>query len=190
MLRPSLLIAALLCLAAPAVRAEVILQYFETPWAEVEARVPEIKAAGYDALWLPPPTKGTEGVRDVGFAVYDRFDLGDRNQRGTTATRYGTHAELQELVQTAHRFGLRVYFDVVMNHHGNPQTIENVGVTEADIGGMADLGGANRFPSTSVWDFHVLPARVAPGGACDDGSSGCAFCARQPTAASPRGASA
>ncbi|MBM4282840.1 MAG: hypothetical protein FJ137_19510, partial [Deltaproteobacteria bacterium] len=40
--------------AAPAARGEVILQYFETPWAEIEARVPEIAAAGYDALWLPP----------------------------------------------------------------------------------------------------------------------------------------
>ncbi len=171
---------------APALRAEVILQYFETSWSEVEARVPEIKAAGYDALWLPPPTKGTEGVRDVGFAVYDRFDLGDRDQRGTTATRYGTHAELQALVETAHRFGLRVYFDVVMNHHGNPQTIENVGVTEADIGGMAELGGAAGFPGTSVWDFHVLPARVPGDGRCpdDNNASGCEFCARQPAEAS------
>ena len=94
MLRQTCVIAALLCaLAAPA-RAEVILQYFETPWAEIEARMPEVAAAGYDALWLPPPTKGTEGARDVGYAIYDRFDLGDVNQRGTTATRYGTKAQL------------------------------------------------------------------------------------------------
>ncbi|HEY1098013.1 MAG TPA: alpha-amylase family glycosyl hydrolase, partial [Myxococcota bacterium] len=166
MTRLPFVIAAFACAVALPARSEVILQYFETPWAEVEARLPEVAAAGYDALWLPPPTKGTEGVRDVGFAVYDRFDLGDRNQRGTVATRYGTHAELKSLVAAAHRFGLRVYFDVVMNHHGNPNTIENVGVTEATIGGMADLGGPNRFPSTSVWDFHVLPARVAPNGNC------------------------
>src|SRR3954469_19739402 len=111
-------------LCAGTARAEVILQYFETPWSEIEARMPEIAAAGYDALWLPPPTKGAEGTRDVGFSVFDRFDLGDENQRGTTPTRYGTKAQLVSLVATAHRFGVRVYFDVVMNHNGNPNTIE------------------------------------------------------------------
>lgn len=159
-------------------RAEVILQWFETPWAEIEARLPEVASAGYDALWLPPPTKGSEGARDVGFAVFDRFDLGDGDangqaQRGTVATRYGTKAELLSLVAAAHRFGLRVYFDVVMNHNGNPNGIENVGVSLQPV----ELNG---FPGTSVWDYHVLPARTATGGSCADGSSGCAYCARQP----------
>src|SRR5687768_5442304 len=116
-------------IASADARAEIILQWFETPWAEVEARLPEVAAAGYDALWLPPPTKGTEGERDVGFAVFDRFDLGDQNQRGTTPTRYGTTEELKSMVRTAHRFGIRVYFDVVMNHNGNPNGIENLGVS-------------------------------------------------------------
>ena len=146
-----------------AAHAETILQYFETPWSEIEARMPEVVNAGYDALWLPPPTKGTEGTRDVGFSVYDRFDLGDTNQRGTLATRYGTKEELQSLVATAHRFGVRVYFDVVMNHNGNPNTIENVGVNLQPV----DLGG---FPGTSVWDYHLLPARAPTNGStCNDG---------------------
>jgi hypothetical protein len=164
----------------PAARAEVILQYFETPWAEIEARMPEIAAAGYDALWLPPPTKGSEGIRDVGFAVYDRFDLGDQNQRGTTATRYGTTAQLKSMVQVAHRFGVRVYFDVVMNHNGNPGTVENVGVEESTIGGMVELDG---FPDTVVWDYHVLPARFLDGGELCAGRTGCEACAFQPAAA-------
>ena len=159
-------------LATPA-RAEVILQYFETPWAEIEARMPEIAAAGYDALWLPPPTKGTEGERDVGFAVYDRFDLGDVDQRGTTATRYGTKAELLSMTAAARRFGVRVYFDVVMNHNGNPSTVENVGVTLQPV----DL---DEWPGMSVFDFHVLPAYDPPDGNCPGGGTGCTFCAFQP----------
>ncbi|HEY4222082.1 MAG TPA: alpha-amylase family glycosyl hydrolase, partial [Myxococcota bacterium] len=166
-------------LSSSPARAEVILQYFETPWTEIEARMPEIAAAGYDALWLPPPTKGSEGIRDVGFAVYDRFDLGDVNQRGTTPTRYGSKDELQSLVATAHKFGIRVYFDVVMNHNGNPDSIENVGGPPFPPAAPVDING---FPGTSVWDYHLLPARVPDGGSggtCHDGSSGCFFCALQ-----------
>jgi hypothetical protein len=170
--------AALSLVVASPSRAEIILQYFETSWREVEARVPEIAAAGYDALWLPPPTKGTEGNRDVGFATYDRFDLGDRDQRGTTPTRYGTKAELISLVETAHRFGLRVYFDVVMNHNGNPNGIENIGFP------LPPVELKDGFPGTSVWDYHVLPARVPQGGSCNNGGSNCTFCAFQPAAAS------
>src|SRR5204863_4991136 len=104
---------------------EMIIQYFETSWAEITRRVPEIAAAGYTAIWLPPPTKGAEGTADVGFSVFDRFDLGDRDQRGTIATKYGTRDEVVHMVQEAHRFGLRVFFDTVMNHNANPAKIEN-----------------------------------------------------------------
>src|SRR5438552_2454675 len=99
---------------------ETILQYFQTSWAEVTARMPEIAAAGYTAVWLPPPTKGAESNKDVGFSVYDRFDLGDRDQRGTVRTRYGTKDDVVRLVREAHRFGIKVYFDIVMNHNANP----------------------------------------------------------------------
>ncbi|MCC7073452.1 MAG: hypothetical protein IT383_19225 [Deltaproteobacteria bacterium] len=173
---PALAAAALLVLTlSPRARAETILQYFETPWTEIEARMPEIASAGYDALWLPPPTKGSEGTRDVGFAVYDRFDLGDGDadgapQRGTVPTRYGSKAELISLVETAHRFGVRVYFDVVMNHNGNPNGIENAGVS-------LDPVELNGFPGTSLWDYHVLPAVQQSNCA---GQSNCDFCARQP----------
>ena len=81
--------------------------------------MPELAEAGYTALWLPPPFKGTS-VWDVGFGTFDRFDLGDKDQSGTIPTKYGTAAELQNLIETAHRFGLRVYFDNVMAHNGGP----------------------------------------------------------------------
>lgn len=152
---------ALAVLATPgSARARVILQYFETAWAEIEARLPEIAMVGYDALWLPPPQKGTDGVRDVGFAVFDRFDLGDVHQRGTVATRYGTREELVSMCDATHRHGVRVLFDVVMNHNGNPALIENQGV---DL----PLVGLDGFPDTVPLDYHVLPARpvASPPGA-------------------------
>ena len=99
---------------------ETILQYFNTSWTEVEARMPEVAEAGYQALWLPVPGKGASGTFSVGYDPYDRFDLGDRDGSGTVRTRYGTKAELLSMVEAAHRFGLRVYFDNVMAHNGGP----------------------------------------------------------------------
>ena len=61
--------------------------------------MPELAEAGYTALWLPPPFKGTS-VWDVGFGTFDRFDLGDKDQSGTIPTKYGTAAELQNLIET------------------------------------------------------------------------------------------
>ena len=99
---------------------EVILQYFNTSWKEIERRIPEIAEAGYSSLWLPPPFKGASGTYSVGFDTFDRFDLGDKDQMGTRSTRYGTRADLLSLIQVAHRFALKVYFDNVMAHTGGP----------------------------------------------------------------------
>ena len=101
--------------------AEVVLQYFNTSWNEIAARIPELAEAGYTALWLPPPFKAGGGL-SVGFDCYDRFDLGTKNQNGSTTTKYGTETELLNMVEIAHRFGLRVYFDNVMAHNGGPMS--------------------------------------------------------------------
>ena len=106
--------------ASMSLRAEVILQYFNTSWNEIADRMPELVEAGYDALWLPPPFKAGAGIFDVGFGTHDRFDLGDKDQMGTVKTKYGTRADLLHLMEVAHRFGVRVYFDNVMAHNGGP----------------------------------------------------------------------
>jgi hypothetical protein len=111
----------LFCLANHALQSqEVILQYFNTPWKEIRDKIPELAEIGYNAIYLPPPFKAGGGTFSYGFDTFDRFDLGDKNQMGTVRTKYGTAGELQALIDTAHRFGMRVYFDNVMNHNGGP----------------------------------------------------------------------
>src|SRR5215510_3481903 len=109
-----------LCLIAiffllPAARGEAMLQLFNVSWKELATKMPEIAEAGYTSLWLPPPAKGGS-VYSVGYDLFDPFDLGNIDQRYTVATKYGTKAELIQAVETAHRFGIRVYFDNIMNH--------------------------------------------------------------------------
>src|SRR5438552_15666207 len=107
----------LLLFSATALRADAMLQLFNLSWDEVADKLPEIAEAGYSSLWLPPPAKAGSGY-SVGYDLFDPFDLGDKNQRGTISTRYGSKEELLRLIRLAHRFGLRVYLDTVVNHRG------------------------------------------------------------------------
>src|SRR5580698_7749823 len=114
----TLLATLLLCLASSVpVHAEAMLQLYNLTWNQIADKMPEIAEAGYTALWLPPPTKATSQF-SAGYDIFDPFDLGDQDQNGTIPTRYGTKEELIHLVRVAHRFGIRVYLDNVMNHRG------------------------------------------------------------------------
>src|SRR3954462_6952526 len=90
------------------VRGEAMLQLFNVNWDNLVQKMPEIAEAGYTSLWLPPPAKAGS-VFSVGYDLFDPFDLGDKNQRGTVRTMYGTKAQLLQVVEIAHRFGIRVY---------------------------------------------------------------------------------
>jgi glycosidase len=144
-------------LARPAcVRAEAMLELFNVNWTDLTAKMPEIAEAGYDSLWLPNPAKGNSGTSSYGYDQFDPFDLGDQNQQGTVATRWGTKSQLLQMVQTAHRFGIRVYFDNVMNHRsstvpgypgsGTP-TNYYPGLVPGDFHLKTVTGGYNNWPS-------------------------------------------
>lgn len=135
-------VAVVWCALASSARAESMLQYFNTSWSEIETKIPELAEAGYESLWLPPPTKGSGGL-SVGYDLWDRFDLGSKDQRGTVRTRYGTEAELLGLVRTAHRFGIRVYFDNVMNHNA------------FDVPGYNAYTPIDTYPGFVPEDFHL-----------------------------------
>src|ERR1041384_4366262 len=100
---------------APRSHGEAMLQLFNLTWNQISDKMPELAEAGYTALWLPPPTKASSQF-STGYDCFDPFDLGDKNQSGTIATHYGTKDELLRMVRIAHRFGIRVYFDNIMNH--------------------------------------------------------------------------
>jgi hypothetical protein len=138
----SAILCALLSATILQLRGEAMLQYFNTSWAEITRKMPELAEAGYSSLWLPPPTKASGGL-SVGYDLWDPFDLGGKDQRNTVRTRYGTEAELLELVRTAHRFGIRVYFDNIMNHRA------------FDIPGFNENTPIDIYPGMVPEDFHL-----------------------------------
>lgn len=166
MLRKYTLLLSLICafpLLAGPVRAEVLLQWFETDWDEMYQKLPKVAEVGYDSLWIPPPTKGPVGTSvkwaNVGYNLYDRFDLGDVPQRGTMETRYGTRGSLRAMVDSAHHLGIKIIPDIVMNHNGNgPDFREYPGMTATDFHvewsqGLVNTLNFKRAPRMDQW-YH------------------------------------
>ncbi len=114
----------------------VILQSFEwyTPadgkhWERLAQRAAFLADAGFTAIWLPPAYKGFHGSSDVGYAVYDMYDLGEFDQKGSVRTKYGTREEFLRAVKSLHEKGLQVYLDTVFNHRMGGDATEEISAT-------------------------------------------------------------
>ncbi len=65
---------------------------------------------------MPPAYKGFQGKDDVGYGVYDMYDLGEFDQKGGIPTKYGTKDEYLACIKALQEKGVRVIGDLVMNH--------------------------------------------------------------------------
>ncbi|NLY09054.1 MAG: alpha-amylase [Tissierellia bacterium] len=120
-------------------------------WTRLINQVPHFKEVGINSLWLPPFSKG-QSVFDVGYGIYDLFDLGEFNQKGTIPTKYGTKAQLVDLINTLHSNGMLVYADLVMNHKAGADYIETFAAVEVnrhnrteEVGPPHDIQGWTGF---------------------------------------------
>jgi alpha-amylase len=117
----------------------VIMQFFQwyDPWGgvlwnQLSAEAANLARDGFTAVWIPPCYKGSGGEWDVGYGVYDLFDLGEFPQKQTTRTKYGSRAQLLAAATAARAAGLRVYADVVFNHKDGGDQTEDVLAQEVD----------------------------------------------------------
>ena len=98
-------------------------------WNRLAAEAPALAEAGFTSVWLPPAYKGAAGGMDTGYGVYDLFDLGEFDQKGSTRTKYGTRDEYLAAVRAAQDAGIRVYADIVFNHKMGGDHTERVTAT-------------------------------------------------------------
>ena len=131
--RRSLSLALLACLLASsaarvAAQDDTMMQafYWDVPtdaaanngswWLNLQGKAGELRRAGVTGVWTPPPSKGNFGIYDMGYGVFDHFDLGNYPVKGTTETRFGSRAELEAMIAAMHAEGIEVYSDIVLNH--------------------------------------------------------------------------
>ena len=116
-----------------------MLQYFHwyypddgSLWNKLKREAKNLSRSGFTAVWLPPAFKGDSGAASVGYDVYDFYDLGEFNQKGSVRTKYGTRSEYVSAVKAAHAAGLQVYVDIVVNHMAGADEKEPVPVIKVN----------------------------------------------------------
>jgi alpha-amylase len=95
-----------------------------TWYDSLKAHAAGLKQAGLTAIWTPPPSKGAFSIYDMGYGIYDHYDLGEYSQKGnvgsgipaSTETRFGSKQELINMINEFHNKGMEVYADIVLNH--------------------------------------------------------------------------
>ena len=117
----------------------IIMQYFEwylncngQLWNQIIKEAEELAKIGITALWLPPAYKGMGGKDEVGYAVYDVYDLGEFDQKGTIKTKYGSKDEYLDAIIALKQAGIESYADIVLNHKMGADAIQTIPATKVD----------------------------------------------------------
>ncbi len=106
-------------------------------WRRLSKMGQRLVEEGFTSIWMPPAFKGAQGIKDVGYGVYDLWDLGEFDQKGTVATKYGTREEYQAAVDALRQAGLSVLGDIVLNQRLGADGTQRVLATE--------MAGDNRY---------------------------------------------
>lgn len=156
-----------------------LLQYFHwylpadhKHWKKLAADAPVLAETGITAVWLPPATKANVALKSVGYDIYDLYDLGEFNQKGGKATKYGTKLQYVNAVKQAHKAGIQVFADVVLNHKAGADETEKVMVEEVDPLNRNEVISTEPFTieaftkftfpgrkgkySEFIWDYHCF----------------------------------
>lgn len=119
-----------------------------------------LSSLGITAVWLPPAYKGSGGINDTGYAVYDLYDLGEFNQKGSVQTKYGTKDEYLNAISSLHKNNIQVYADIVLNHKfGADETEEVLAAKESFSNRNNSIEITNNIIPILAWTKYTFPGR-------------------------------
>ena len=101
-------------------------------WRRLAKMAPRFAEEGFTSVWMPPAYKGQAGAEDVGYGVYDLWDLGEFDQKGSVRTKYGTRHEYLAAIRAIQEQGVNVLADVVLNHRMGADGTQLVLAQECD----------------------------------------------------------
>lgn len=142
---------------------QTLMQYFEwylpddgQHWNRLSADAPNLASKGITQVWMPPAFKATN-TNDVGYGVYDLFDLGEFDQKGSIRTKYGLKEEYLNAIRVLKDYGIAPIADVVLNHKAAADQTETFSVIEVDPN---DRTTAISEPFTiKGWTHFTFPGR-------------------------------
>ncbi len=119
----------------------IMMQYFEwymqcnqNLWNNIAKNAENLANIGITALWLPPAYKGIGGKDEVGYGVYDVYDLGEFYQKGSIKTKYGSKEEYLNCIRVLKQNGIEAYADIVLNHKMGADVLQTIPATKVDWG--------------------------------------------------------
>ena len=119
----------------------IMMQYFEwymeceqNLWNTIAKEAENLSKLGITSLWLPPAYKGFGGKNEVGYSVYDVYDLGEFDQKGTVKTKYGSKDEYIDCIRVLKQNGIESYADIVLNHKMGADFLQTIPATKVDFG--------------------------------------------------------
>lgn len=122
-------------------------------WKHFEEELPRLAQLGITQVWLPPPNKAAE-PNGRGYDAYDLWDLGEFEQKGTVATRWGTRDELLSACSVARSLGVQIIIDAVLNHKlGADRTESFPAVTVDPQNRLKALSGPQTIEGWTAFDF-------------------------------------
>lgn len=144
-----------------------LMQYFEwylptdcNLWNKLQQEATHLHNIGITSLWLPPAYKGAGGINDTGYGVYDLYDLGEFDQKGTIRTKYGTKEEYLNAISELHKNGIKVYADIVLNHKvGADETEEVLACKESYNNRNNSTEITNNIVPILAWTKYTFPGR-------------------------------
>ncbi|MBV9960717.1 MAG: alpha-amylase [Parafilimonas sp.] len=140
-------------------------------WKDVSQQAEHLEWLGISDVWLPPAYKSSAGSNGVGYDVYDLFDLGEFDQKGSVKTKYGTKNQLINSIKTLHQHNLNAMADIVLNHKNGADETETATVIKVDYNDRNKIvseafekeintkyyfPGRNKKYSEFVWDWHAF----------------------------------
>ena len=141
-----------------------LIQYFEwylpadsTLWNKVRDDASHLANLGINYIWLPPAYKGAAGKDDVGYGVYDLYDLGEFDQKGSIPTKYGTKDEYLNAIRVLKENNIKVLADIVLNHKLGADECEEVLAIQDDSNDRnVSLTSATPI---KAWTKYTFPGR-------------------------------
>lgn len=127
-------------------------------WLELSDRAASFNDIGITMAWLPPAYKGASGGYSVGYDCYDLFDLGEFDQKGSIATKYGNKQQLLDAIGALKAHGITVLLDVVVNHKMGADEKERIRVNRVNAQDRTQID--DEVIDCEAWTRYTFPARA------------------------------
>lgn len=143
---------------------DTMMQFFEwyLPsdsylWKKLKYEAVKLSNLGINYIWMPPAYKGTGGINDVGYGVYDLYDLGEFYQKDTISTKYGTKQEYLEAIAELKKNNIKAIADIVLNHKLGADETEEVYAVQEQFDNRNNT--ISEMKKIKAWTKYTFPGR-------------------------------